>query len=55
MFTQVFRRTVDNLQGLNKDFSEFFDSVFRRLFFKLRRMIPCCLCNVSFAVGAPEE
>ncbi|XP_052800136.1 C2 domain-containing protein 5-like isoform X3 [Mya arenaria] len=56
MFTQVFRRQLDSSQqGLPKDFSEIFDSVYRRLYFKLRRMIPCLLCGLSFSVGAPEE
>ncbi|XP_045174901.2 C2 domain-containing protein 5-like isoform X2 [Mercenaria mercenaria] len=55
MFTQVYRRKIDLEQHMKTDFKEFFDGVYRRLFFKLRRMIPCCLCNLVFSVDAPEE
>ncbi|KAL4225070.1 C2 domain-containing protein 5 [Mactra antiquata] len=55
MFTQVYRRKITLEQHMKTDFKEFFDGVYRRLFFKLRRMIPCCLCNIVFNVDAPEE
>ena len=29
--------------------------LFQSFYFKLRSMIPCCLCHLNFAVAVPEE
>lgn len=29
--------------------------VFQSFYFKLRSMIPCCLCHLKFTVAVPEE
>ncbi|XP_064417481.1 C2 domain-containing protein 5 isoform X2 [Latimeria chalumnae] len=59
MFTavRVFRLTTVNLtnQGLNKTFSDLCENLLKSLYFKLRSMIPCCLCHVNFTVAVPEE
>ncbi|KAL0968347.1 hypothetical protein UPYG_G00265700 [Umbra pygmaea] len=59
MFTsvRVYRLSNANLtnHGLNKIFTELCENLLKTLYFKLRSMIPCCLCHVNFTVAAPEE
>uniref|UniRef100_A0A8C9X595 C2 domain-containing protein 5 n=1 Tax=Sander lucioperca TaxID=283035 RepID=A0A8C9X595_SANLU len=62
MFTsvRVFRLSNANLtnQGLNKIFTDLCENlgcVLKDFYFKLRSMIPCCLCQLNFAVAVPEE
>ncbi|XP_064175502.1 C2 domain-containing protein 5 isoform X13 [Anguilla rostrata] len=59
MFTsvRVFRLSNANLtnQGLNKIFSELCENLLKSLYFKLRSMIPCCLCHLNFTVAVPED
>ncbi|XP_066580056.1 C2 domain-containing protein 5 isoform X10 [Amia ocellicauda] len=59
MFTsvRVFRLNNTNLtnQGLNKIFNDLCENLLKSLYFKLRSMIPCCLCHVNFAVAVPED
>ncbi|KAJ8003121.1 hypothetical protein DPEC_G00166080 [Dallia pectoralis] len=59
MFTsvRVYRLSNANLtnQGLNKIFTELCENLLKSLYFKLRSMIPCCLCHVNFTVAVPEE
>lgn len=33
----------------------FFSCLLQSFYFKLRSMIPCCLCNLNFTVAVPEE
>ncbi|XP_071385616.1 C2 domain-containing protein 5 isoform X1 [Centroberyx affinis] len=59
MFTsvRVFRLSNANLtnQGLNKIFTDLCENLLKSLYFKLRSMIPCCLCHLNFTVAVPEE
>ncbi|XP_074489187.1 C2 domain-containing protein 5 isoform X1 [Sebastes fasciatus] len=59
MFTsvRVFRLSNANLtnQGLNKIFTDLCENLLKSFYFKLRSMIPCCLCRLNFTVAVPEE
>ncbi|XP_062317673.1 C2 domain-containing protein 5 isoform X5 [Osmerus eperlanus] len=59
MFTsvRVFRLSNANLtnQGLNKTFIDLCENLLKSLYFKLRSMVPCCLCHLNFTVAVPEE
>ncbi|XP_052008246.1 C2 domain-containing protein 5-like isoform X10 [Xyrauchen texanus] len=59
MFTsvRVFRLNNANLtnQGLNKIFSELCENLLKSFYFKLRSMVPCCLCHLNFTVAIPED
>ncbi|XP_037396035.1 C2 domain-containing protein 5 isoform X8 [Pygocentrus nattereri] len=59
MFTsvRVFRLSNVNLtnQGLNKVFNDLCENLLKSLYFKLRSMVPCCLCHVNFTVAVPED
>ncbi|XP_071356548.1 C2 domain-containing protein 5 isoform X4 [Trachinotus anak] len=59
MFTsvRVFRLINANLtnQGLNKIFTDLCENLLKSFYFKLRSMIPCCLCHLNFTVAVPEE
>ncbi|KAM7002315.1 C2 domain-containing protein 5 isoform 12-T12 [Tautogolabrus adspersus] len=59
MFTsvRVFRLSNANLtnQGLNKIFNDLCENLLKSFYFKLRSMIPCCLCHLNFTVAVPEE
>ncbi|XP_042266645.1 C2 domain-containing protein 5 isoform X1 [Thunnus maccoyii] len=54
---RVFRLSNANLtnQGLNKIFTDLCENLLRSFYFKLRSMIPCCLCHLNFTVAVPEE
>ncbi|XP_067356449.1 C2 domain-containing protein 5 isoform X28 [Channa argus] len=59
MFTsvRVLRLSNANLtnQGLNKIFTDLCENLLKSFYFKLRSMIPCCLCHLKFNVAVPEE
>ncbi|XP_055365526.1 C2 domain-containing protein 5 isoform X11 [Betta splendens] len=59
MFTsvRVLRLSNANLtnQGLNKTFTDLCENLLKSFYFKLRSMIPCCLCHLKFTVAVPEE
>ena len=55
MFTQVYRQEIDMDLKLTSVFNKIVDSLLRKIFFKLRRMVPCCLCDLSFNIDIPEE
>nr|XP_046249703.1 C2 domain-containing protein 5 isoform X2 [Scatophagus argus] len=59
MFTsvRVVRLSNANLtnQGLNKIFTDLCENLLKSFYFKLRSMIPCCLCHLNFTVAVPEE
>ncbi|XP_061677986.1 C2 domain-containing protein 5 isoform X2 [Syngnathoides biaculeatus] len=59
MFTsvRVLRLSNTNLtnQGLNKIFTDLCENLLKSLYFKLRSMIPCCICHLNFTVAVPEE
>lgn len=50
MFVQIWRAKMQVPYNLHKHFGRLLQSVF----FKLRRMIPCALCNLQFTVDLPE-
>uniref|UniRef100_A0A7N8YEQ7 C2 domain-containing protein 5 n=1 Tax=Mastacembelus armatus TaxID=205130 RepID=A0A7N8YEQ7_9TELE len=58
MFTsvRVFRLSNANLtnQGLNKIFTDLCENLLKSFYFKLRSMIPCCLCHLKFTVAVLE-
>ncbi|XP_067860813.1 C2 domain-containing protein 5 isoform X3 [Heptranchias perlo] len=60
MFTSVRVFHLNNVtsltsQGLNKAFSDLCENLLKTLYFKLRSMVPCCLCHVNFNVALPED
>ncbi|XP_075711753.1 C2 domain-containing protein 5 isoform X2 [Rhinoderma darwinii] len=59
MFTsvRVIRPSNINLtnQTLNKNFNDMCENLLKSLYFKLRSMVPCCLCHVNFTVAVPED
>ncbi|CAK6951136.1 C2 domain-containing protein 5 isoform X2 [Scomber scombrus] len=54
---RVLRLSNANLtnQGLNKIFTDLCENLLKSFYFKLRSMIPCCLCHLNFTVAVPEE
>ncbi|XP_039399148.1 C2 domain-containing protein 5 isoform X5 [Mauremys reevesii] len=59
MFTSVRVSRLSNInltnQTLNKNFNDLCENLLKSLYFKLRSMIPCCLCHVNFTVALPED
>ncbi|XP_078530214.1 C2 domain-containing protein 5 isoform X6 [Lissotriton helveticus] len=59
MFTSVRVMRLNNVyltnQTLNKSFNDLCENLLKSLYFKLRSMIPCCLCHVNFTVALPED
>uniref|UniRef100_H3DPG3 C2 calcium dependent domain containing 5 n=1 Tax=Tetraodon nigroviridis TaxID=99883 RepID=H3DPG3_TETNG len=59
MFTSVRVVRLSNVnltnQGLNKIFTDLCENLLKSFYFKLRSMIPCCLCHLNFTVAVPEE
>ncbi|KAM3832632.1 C2 domain-containing protein 5 isoform 4-T4 [Vipera latastei] len=59
MFTSVRVSRLSNVtltnQTLNKTFNDLCENLLKSLYFKLRSMIPCCLCHVNFTVALPED
>uniref|UniRef100_A0A3Q2QAC7 C2 calcium dependent domain containing 5 n=1 Tax=Fundulus heteroclitus TaxID=8078 RepID=A0A3Q2QAC7_FUNHE len=59
MFTsvRVLRLSNANLsnQSLNKIFTDLCENLLKSFYFKLRSMVPCCLCHLNFNVAVPEE
>ncbi|XP_020790340.1 C2 domain-containing protein 5 isoform X2 [Boleophthalmus pectinirostris] len=59
MFTSVRVLRLNNVnltnQVLNKIFTDLCENLLKSFYFKLRYMIPCCLCHLNFTVAVPEE
>ncbi|BFZ15978.1 hypothetical protein BsWGS_19017 [Bradybaena similaris] len=55
MFTQMVRVRYQPTSTANLDFSDVFNTILRRLFFKLRYLRPCCLTDMCFNVDLPDE
>ncbi|KAK7892149.1 hypothetical protein WMY93_024112 [Mugilogobius chulae] len=59
MFTSVRVLRLNNInltnQVLNKIFTDLCENLLKSFYFKLRSMIPCCLCHLNFTVAVPEE
>lgn len=50
MFTQIWRGKTPTTASLGK----YVQNLLQSVYFKLRRMIPCALCNVQFIINLPE-
>lgn len=53
MFTQVWRAKIFPNQPASH-FGNHFQKLLKSVYFKLRRMIPCALCDLQFRVDLPE-
>lgn len=53
MFTQVWRAKIPLNQSASH-FGKHFQKLLQSVYFKLRRMIPCALCDLQFRVDLPE-
>ncbi|KAL0117799.1 hypothetical protein PUN28_008888 [Cardiocondyla obscurior] len=54
MFTQVSRAKIPISQFASMP-SKYFARLLQSLYFKLRRMVPCALCDMQFKVALPEQ
>lgn len=54
MFTQVWRAKMPMNQP-NINFSKHFQRLLQAIFFKLRAMIPCAICDLRFKLDLPEN
>ncbi|XP_020286342.1 C2 domain-containing protein 5 isoform X2 [Pseudomyrmex gracilis] len=54
MFTQVSRAKIPLGQFASMP-SKYFARLLQSLYFKLRRMVPCALCDMQFKVALPEQ
>ncbi|KAL1492735.1 hypothetical protein ABEB36_010944 [Hypothenemus hampei] len=50
MFTQIYRAKLTPTHNLQKHFMRILQSIY----FKLRRMVPCALCDLQFRIDVPE-
>lgn len=50
MFIQIWRAKIQSPFNLDKHFQKLLQTVY----FKLRRMIPCALCDLQFRINSPE-
>jgi len=50
MFTQIYRAKLNPPYNLQKHFVRLLQSIY----FKLRRMVPCALCDLQFRIDVPE-
>ncbi|KYM95122.1 hypothetical protein ALC62_14233 [Cyphomyrmex costatus] len=54
MFTQISRAKIPMGQFSSMP-SKYFARLLQSLYFKLRRMVPCALCDMQFKVALPEQ
>uniref|UniRef100_W8BDG1 Uncharacterized protein KIAA0528 n=2 Tax=Ceratitis capitata TaxID=7213 RepID=W8BDG1_CERCA len=54
MFTQVWRAKLDVTQNIN-GFPKHFQRILQTIYFKLRTMIPCAICDLRFRLDLPES
>lgn len=50
LFTQIYRAKINSSFNLH----DYFRRILQSLYFKLRRMVPCALCDLQFRVDLPE-
>ncbi|XP_077991770.1 C2 domain-containing protein 5-like isoform X2 [Glandiceps talaboti] len=56
MFSVVYRQTFNLMETpTNKKLAEVFDKLIKMACFKLRTMVPCCVCDLHFDVRIPED
>lgn len=54
MFTQIWRAKLSlNQQGTN--FPKHFQRLLQTIYFKLRTMIPCAICDLRFRLDLPDS
>lgn len=53
MFTQVWRARIPLTQPASY-FDKHFQKLLQSVYFKLRRMIPCAICDLEFRIELPE-
>lgn len=54
MFTQIWRAKLSlNQQGTN--FPRHFQRLLQTIYFKLRTMIPCAICDLKFRLDLPDS
>ncbi|XP_044009971.1 uncharacterized protein LOC122853535 [Aphidius gifuensis] len=54
MFTQISRAKIPMTQFASMP-SKYFSRILQTIFFKLRRMVPCALCDLQFKIAIPEQ
>lgn len=54
MFSQVWRAKIPMHQA-NSNFSKHFQRLLQTIYFKLRTMIPCAICDLKFQLDLPEN
>ncbi|XP_050317871.1 C2 domain-containing protein 5 isoform X1 [Bactrocera neohumeralis] len=54
MFTQVWRAKLDVSQNIS-GFPKHFQRILQTIYFKLRTMIPCAICDLRFRLDLPES
>ncbi|XP_053967749.1 uncharacterized protein LOC128869237 isoform X1 [Anastrepha ludens] len=54
MFTQVWRAKLDVSQNIS-GFPKHFQRLLQTIYFKLRTMIPCAICDLRFRLDLPES
>ncbi|XP_070556208.1 C2 domain-containing protein 5-like isoform X2 [Ptychodera flava] len=56
MFSVVYRQTFNLLETPNnRKLADIFDKLIKMACFKLRSMVPCCVCDLHFDVRIPED
>ncbi|XP_021377240.1 C2 domain-containing protein 5-like isoform X2 [Mizuhopecten yessoensis] len=56
MFNYVWRHEfIPSVDDKKQDFSDLFENIKKKICFKLRRMVPCCVCKLDFNVQLPDE
>ncbi|XP_060064519.1 C2 domain-containing protein 5-like, partial [Ylistrum balloti] len=55
MFNYVWRHEFIPTADKKQDFSDLFENMKKKICFKLRRMVPCCVCKLEFNVELPDE
>ncbi|XP_069132346.1 C2 domain-containing protein 5-like [Argopecten irradians] len=55
MFNYVWRHEFIPTADKKQDFSDLFENIKKKICFKLRRMVPCCVCKLDFNVELPDE
>lgn len=54
MFTQVWRTKIPSHQ-VNSNFSKHFQNLLQSIFFKLRTIMPCAICDIRFQLDLPAD
>ncbi|XP_053697644.1 C2 domain-containing protein 5 isoform X2 [Sabethes cyaneus] len=54
MFTQIWRAKLPTIQP-NTSFSKHFQRLLQVIYFKMRAMIPCAICDLRFKLDFPEN